>query len=63
MTRKAISVEKTFTDDGLFQLSVNEKYFSDSASVKAKLVYTILPEGDLHLSVHTNIPEEKHNGS
>ena len=57
MTRKAISVEKTFTDDGLFQLSVNEKYFSDSASVKAKLVYTILPEGDLHLSVHTDIPD------
>ena len=56
MTRKATSVEKTFTDDGLFQLSVNEKYFSDSASVNAKLVYTILPDGDLHLSVHTDIP-------
>ena len=57
MKRQVVNVNRSYTDDGLFQLSVDEKYFSDSANITVKLVYTILQDGDLHITGNTNIPE------
>jgi len=57
MKRQVINFNRSYTDDGLFQISVDEKYSSDSANITVKLVYTILQDGDLHIAVSTNIPE------
>ena len=56
MKRQVVNVDRSYTDDGLFQISVDEKYFSDSANIAVKLVYTILQDGDLHIAATTNIP-------
>ena len=57
MKRQVVNVNSSFTDDGLFQISVDEKYSSDSANITVSLVYTILQDGDLHITANTNIPE------
>ena len=57
MKRQVININRSYTDDGLFQISVDEKYSSDSANITVKLVYTILQDGDLHITANTNIPE------
>ena len=57
MKRQVVNVNSSFTDDGLFQISVDEKYSSDSANILVNLVYTILQDGDLHITGNTNIPE------
>ena len=57
MKRQVINFNRSYTDDGLFQISVDEKYSSDSANITVKLVYTILQDGDLHITANTNIPE------
>ena len=57
MKRQMINVNSSYTDDGLFQISVDEKYSSDSANILVNLVYTILQDGDLHITANTNIPE------
>ena len=57
MKRQVVNVNSSFTYDGLFQISVDEKYSSDSANILVNLVYTILQDGDLHITGNTNIPE------
>ena len=57
MKRQVVNVNSSFTGDGLFQISVDEKYSSDSANILVNLVYTILQDGDLHITGNTNIPE------
>lgn len=57
MKRQVVNVNSLYTDDGLFQISVDEKYSGDSANILVNLVYTILQDGDLHITGNTNIPE------
>ena len=58
LRRQASFVNKSFTDDSLFQLSVGEKYTSDSTDITVNLVYTILPGGELLINAETIIPDD-----